>query len=55
MVAAGHDPMTSSAASTRPSTAIVERAEEPLEADQGPKEIAQVGTISANGDRRSAR
>jgi chaperonin GroEL len=30
--------------------AIVEHAEEDRQADQGPKEIAQVGTISANGD-----
>ena len=40
----------SSGASTRRVEAIVAELKKSRQADQGPKEIAQVGTISANGD-----
>jgi chaperonin GroEL len=51
MVAAGHDPMTLKRGIDKAVKAVDRGAEAPLEADQGRDEIAQVGTVSANGDR----
>jgi len=50
MVAAGHNPMEIKRGIDAAVTAIVERLQKLSKATKDPKEIAQVGTISANGD-----
>jgi len=50
MVAAGHNPMEIKRGIDAAVSAIVERLSKLSKATKDPKEIAQVGTISANGD-----
>jgi chaperonin GroEL len=50
MVAAGHNPMEIKRGIDAAVTAIVEKLSKLSKATKDPKEIAQVGTISANGD-----
>jgi chaperonin GroEL len=50
MVAAGHDPMTLKRGVEKAVVAIVEELKELSKSTKDPKEIAQVGTISANND-----
>jgi chaperonin GroEL len=50
MVAAGHNPMEIKRGIDAAVTAIVEKLQKLSKATKDPKEIAQVGTISANGD-----
>ena len=50
MVAAGHDPMTLKRGVEKAVVAIVEELKKLSKATKDPKEIAQVGTISANND-----
>jgi chaperonin GroEL len=50
MVAAGHNPMEIKRGIDFAVTAIVEKLQKLSKATKDPKEIAQVGTISANGD-----
>ena len=50
MVAAGHDPMTLKRGVEKAVVAIVEELKEFSKSTKDPKEIAQVGTISANND-----
>src|SRR2546426_7881601 len=50
MVAAGHDPMTLKRGVDKAVTAIVEELKKLSKSTKDPKEIAQVGTISANND-----
>jgi chaperonin GroEL len=50
MVAAGHDPMNLKRGVDRAVTAIVEELKKASKSTKDPKEIAQVGTISANND-----
>ncbi|MGZ4425593.1 MAG: TCP-1/cpn60 chaperonin family protein, partial [Gaiellaceae bacterium] len=50
MVAAGHNPMEIKRGIDAAVTAIVEHLKSQSKATKGQKEIAQVGTISANGD-----
>ena len=50
MVAAGHNPMAIKRGIDVAVTAICERLEKLTKSTKDPKEIAQVGTISANGD-----
>ena len=51
MVAAGHNPMDLKRGIDAAVTAIVEKLGELSKSTKDPKEIAQVGTISANGDK----
>ncbi len=50
MVAAGHDPMTLKRGVDRAVAAMVEELKKLSKSTKDPKEIAQVGTISANND-----
>jgi chaperonin GroEL len=50
MVAAGHDPMTLKRGVDKAVAAVVEELKKLSKQTKGPKEIAQVGTISANND-----
>src|SRR5213593_4078080 len=51
LVAAGHDPMSLKRGVDRAVTAIVEELKKLSKSTKGKDEIAQVGTVSANGDR----
>ena len=51
MVAAGHDPMNLKRGIDRSVAAIVEELKKQSKSTKGRDEIAQVGTVSANGDR----
>src|SRR4029450_7231789 len=51
MVAAGHDPMNLKRGIDRSVVAIVEELKKQSKSTKGRDEIAQVGTVSANGDR----
>src|SRR2546429_2812687 len=51
LVAAGHDPMSLKRGVDRAVTAVVEELKKPSKRTKGRDEIAQVGTVSANGDR----
>src|ERR1700758_3692908 len=51
MVAAGHDPMTLKRGVDRAVAAIVDELKKLSKSTKDPKEIAQVGTISANNDK----
>src|SRR5262245_5463149 len=51
MVAAGHDPMNLKRGIDRSVTAVVEELKKQSKSTKGKDEIAQVGTVSANGDR----
>src|SRR5205085_8779740 len=50
MVAAGHNPMEIKRGIDKAVTFVIEKLEKLSKATKDPKEIAQVGTISANGD-----
>src|ERR1700741_4043356 len=50
MVAAGHNPMDLKRGMDAAVTAVIERLEKLSKPTKDPREIAQVGTISANGD-----
>src|SRR4029453_16423862 len=51
MVAAGHDPMNLKRGIDRSVAAILEELKKKSKSTKGRDEIAQVGTVSANGDR----
>src|SRR5438094_594760 len=51
LVAAGHDPMSLKRGVDRAVTAVVEELKKLSKSTKGKDEIAQVGTVSANGDR----
>jgi chaperonin GroEL len=51
MVAAGHDPMNLKRGIERAVTAVVEELKKQSKSTKGRDEIAQVGTVSANGDK----
>ena len=51
MVAAGHDPMNLKRGIERAVTAVVEELKKQSKSTKGRDEIAQVGTVSANGDQ----
>src|SRR5438552_2882102 len=51
LVAAGHDPMSLKRGGDRAVTAVVEELKKLSKSTKGKDEIAQVGTVSANGDR----
>src|SRR5213595_690124 len=51
LVAAGHDPMSLKRGVDRAVTAVVEELKKLSKSTKGRDEIAQVGTVSANGDR----
>jgi chaperonin GroEL len=51
LVAAGHDPMNLKRGVDRAVTAVVEELKKLTKSTKGKDEIAQVGTVSANGDR----
>ena len=51
MVAAGHDPMNLKRGIERAVTAVVEELKKQSKSTKGKDEIAQVGTVSANGDK----
>ena len=51
MVAAGHDPMSLKRGIDKAVTAIIEELKKLSKSTKGRDEIAQVGTVSANGDR----
>jgi chaperonin GroEL len=51
MVAAGHDPMNLKRGIERAVAAVVEELKKQSKSTKGRDEIAQVGTVSANGDR----
>ncbi len=51
MVAAGHDPMNLKRGIEKSVTAVVEDLKKQSKSTKGKDEIAQVGTVSANGDR----
>jgi chaperonin GroEL len=51
MVAAGHDPMNLKRGIEKSVTAVVEELKKQSKSTKGREEIAQVGTVSANGDK----
>ena len=51
MVAAGHDPMNLKRGTERAVPAVVEELKRQSKSTKGKDEIAQVGTVSANGDK----
>src|SRR5262245_49961554 len=53
LVAAGHDPMTLKRGVDAAVKSVVEELKKISKSTKGKEEIAQVGTVSANGDRKS--